>query len=194
MNKTFCSIFMSIAALLAACGGGSESAGSVDTSSVLSKYLGTYTFCDGHEKASLVITSADGRSLSMAARSDYYQTTGCAGAVVATEVSSTGLTATYVSTGSATVTGYPAAASVATYNVDRVSIFAPAATRSVTGSGVSIVAGLPCVTYTGGRVCIDTSPRIAQTVTGGLVFVDAALVLLTATATGYDRDSAYQRP
>ena len=178
--------------VLAACGGGGSDSGG-DSPSPLAKYVGTYAFCDGNEKVQLSISTIDSRSISLIQRSDYYMDRNCVGAVVGTETQSAPLTATYVSTGTSTVIGYPSASSVATYVVDRLSINVPALTVSLTGTGVTTINGQSCVVYSNGRACIGGPPTPAQGVVGGLAFTDVALLLLTGTATGYERDVAFPR-
>ena len=183
-----CAAWLAVA--LAGCGGGGGGE-PIATVAPLAKYAGTYTYCEGHERVTLVATLVNG-GLTMSERSDYYDQANCAGAVVGAQAVFT-LTATYVATESARVTGYSAANSVATYVVDRIAISVPATTASITGSGVTTINGQLCVRYTGGQVCIDPAPRPATTVFGGLALTDAAVLLLTATANGYDRDTAYPR-
>ena len=185
-----------LALAVAGCGGGGGSDNSTPPPGAqgpLAKYVGTYSVCEGNERITLTVTANGGSQLSLTPRSDYYQTTGCTGAVVGVETLSSPLTASYVSTGAAQVTGWPAAASVATYTVDRLAITAPATTWSLTGSGVTTINGRPCVRYTNGQTCLDAVSNPALSTTGGLAFADSTLLLLNATAAGYARDTAYQR-
>lgn len=197
MNVTRAALTCIVGMLLTACGGGGGGDGGGTpppaTQGPLAKYVGTYTFCEGNERVTLTVTANGGTQLSLSQKSDYYQTSGCTGAVVGLETLSSPLTATYVSTGAAQVTGWPAANSVTTYTVDRLAITAPATTWSLTGSGVTTINGRPCVRYTGGQTCLESIANPALSTTGGLVFTDTALLLLEATATGYARDTAYPR-
>ena len=179
--------------ILTACGGGGGGGDSTQQSGPLDKYVRSYTYCERHEKAQLTIAAVNSNTVSVSQRSDYYQETNCAGAVVGTETNSQSLLATYVSTETATVTGWPAVASSARYSVDRVTINLPAYTVSLTGSGVSIIGGQPCVSYTGGRVCLNQTSIPAQTFPAGFVLTDTALLMVEPTSTGYERVDAYPR-
>jgi len=180
--------------LLAACGGGGGASDPVpDSSRPLAKFVRSYVYCDGNERAQLTIAEVNSTTISLTIKSDYYQNTNCAGAIVGTESVSAPIQAIHQSTGSATVTGWPAANSTATLSVDRTTFQIPALTTTVTGTGVTTVNGERCVAYTNGRTCIDVSPTTAQTIVGGLAFTDTALLILTATSTGYTREEAYPR-
>jgi hypothetical protein len=141
-----------------------------------------------------IVADPGGSSLTMTPKSEYFDSANCTGTIVATETYSAPLTATYLSSGQAQVTGYPASNSVATYNVDRIQVAVPAGTFTVTGSGVSTINGEACITYTGGRTCLSSLTAPGRSITGGLFFTDLALVTLLATPAGYERADAYRRP
>ena len=179
--------------ILTACGGGGGGDGSAQQSGPLDKYVRSYTYCEGHAKVQLTIATVNTNSISVGQRSDYYQETNCAGAVVGTETNSQPLLATYVSTETATVTGWPASTSSARNLVDRVTINLPAYAISLTGSGVSVIGGKTCVSYTGGRTCLDQTSIPAQVFPAGFVLTDTALIMVEPTSTGYERVDAYPR-
>ncbi|ODU07966.1 MAG: hypothetical protein ABS84_14750 [Rubrivivax sp. SCN 71-131] len=180
--------------LLAACGGGGGDDDADHPQGPLAKYSGTYTYCDRHERGTMTSTaSADGRALTLTLRSDYYQQSGCTGAIVGTETISSPVTATYLSTGTAQVVGWPSASSSATRTVDRVQVTAPATTVSLTGSGVTSVDGQPCVVYTNGRTCLESTANGPLNDVAGIAFTDTALLLLVVAGAGYELDTAFQR-
>lgn len=186
-----------VVALLAGCGGGGSDDGGSNEPLVgpLNRYAGTYTNCEHNERSTLTITSISVNSISISERTDYSQESNCTGGIVATDSMSEHATGTFVSTSQALVTGYPAPNSVATYTVDRLSLSIPAYTVSLTGPGVRIINGQPCVVYTGGQTCLTGALSYPATanVIGGLTFTDVALLTLEATASGYERGYAYPR-
>lgn len=197
MKKSLLALSACAFAIVSGCGGGGSS-NTPDAGNPLAKYIGTYTYCDGHERGTLEIKDAGGTAVTMAIRWDYYKGPLCTGTIAATELPSAAPTGTYVSTGSATVTGYPATNSTATYTVDRISIAMPANTITLTGPGVQNTASKQCILYDGGeQVCFagGTYPESvsAQTFTGGLVLTDTILMTLSTTATGYERDFVFSR-
>lgn len=139
------------------------------------------------------VVSADGYSASLSLVETYYQDTNCSGAVVGTVTLSSALSATYVRTEGAVVSGWPTANSSQSLTVDRLSITAPATTTTLTGSGVTTIGGKLCVAYTNGSTCPDFTPNPPLSVTGGLAQTDTAVLLLQATTTGYTVDTAFQR-
>lgn len=178
--------------VLVACGGGGGGEPAAPAHP-LASYVGSFTYCDGHEKLTLAVTELPSGALSLEQRSDYYLNVNCSGAIVGTEVNSSPISAAFISNGAATVTGWPNTTSSATYTVDRVSISVPAFTISLTGTGVSTVNGQRCVAYTGGSTCLNQTSVAAQTIVGGLTLTSTALLMLEATTTGYERVDAYPR-
>lgn len=63
----------------------------------------------------------------------------------------------------------------------------------MTGTGVSVIGGQRCVTYTNGQVCLNGLSYAALSETGGLALTDTAFLLLQATPSGYTVDTAFQR-
>ena len=182
---------------LAACGGGGSDATGTTTgtgavSGYLSKYAGAYSYCDNHQKSYLSIVEIDSSNVALELISDFYMDTNCSGNIVGTLTNSSPTSAKFLSTGSATVKGYPTSASTTAYEVDRVSISVPSLTRTVTGSGVRTINGQRCITYTNGSRCFETSTP-AQTLLGGLTLTGNMLLLLNATSTGYTTDSIYSK-
>lgn len=183
------------AALLAACGGGSGGEGGGSPIGPLSKYAGTYSFCDGAEKTTMVVTVASGGNEgTLRQQSEYFAVRGCTGAVVGLETYTNDVSLRYLSTGAATVTGYPALNSVATFTVDRIRASTPGGTAVVTGSGVSTAGGQTCITHGAGRTCLGSLGQSGGQIDVGFFFTDLALVTVEATATGYERDLAFPRP
>ncbi len=182
------------AALLVACGGGGGDGGGSQIGP-LSKYAGTYSFCDGAEKVTMVVTVASGGNEgTLRQQSEYFAARGCTGAVVGLETYTNDLSLRYLSTGPATVTGYPASNSVATFTVDRIRASTPGGTAVVTGSGVSTAGGQTCITHGAGRTCLGSLAQSGGQLDVGFFFTDQALVTANATATGYERDLAFPRP
>lgn len=180
--------------LLAACGGGGGESAQPAGAGPLAKYAGTATYCDGHERGTLTTTvSPDGYSASLSLVSTYHQDANCAGAVVGTETMSTAISATYISTGNATVPSWPTPSASTAVAVDRVSLASPAGTRTLAGPGVSLINGQLCVSYTNGRTCLGSTGYGALSAVGGLALTGNALLLLEATPSGYQLDTAFQR-
>lgn len=189
-----CGIAVAACCAISGCGGGGGGdAGSGGGAAPLGKYEGTYSYCDGNERLQLVVaTTANGR-VTLAPKSDFYRDANCTGAIVGTEVFSSPLTASFQASESAVVTGWPTLNSAATYTVDRVTISVPALTITLTGTGVSIVNGKLCVTYSNGRTCLDETSASATTFDGGLVLTNTHVLLATKTAGGYAVINAYPK-
>jgi hypothetical protein len=181
--------------LLSACGGGGDDTVSVPspTSGPLAKYAGTYSFCDGNEKAQITVSEVNSTTISIVSKSDYYSNTNCQGTIVGTETYSAPVQAVYISNSQARVVDWPTFGTSSTQSVDRVTFSSAARTASVTGANVTTSGKDRCISYSGGSTCIDTSPDAAFTLVGGLAFTNTAILLLTATPSGYDREDAYPR-
>lgn len=186
-------IGLAAVAALSACGGGGGGDSAQPQNGPLEKYVRSYAFCEGHEKVQLTIASVNSNSVTLSKRSDYYQEVNCAGAVVGTETNSQPLQATYVSSETATVTGWPAALSSARFTVDRVTVNLPAYDITLTGTGVSTINGKRCVSYTGGQTCLNQTTIPAEVFPAGLVLTDTAMLMVEPTSTGYERVDAFPR-
>lgn len=143
-------------ATLAGCGGGDGGSGPVGPDPLV-KYVGTFTACDDHEKATFVLASVGVGVLSNTSRFDVFENKDCTGGLLGTRTYSAPETVTYVE--SVPVSGAPYG------SVDKIQMSAPQRTASLTGPGVSG----QCVNYPGGQLCYDegaTPP--AKTETGGI--------------------------
>lgn len=187
-------VTVAVTTLVACGGGGGESTGSSGTTTdPLNKYIGTHRVCDRNEMITMVISSTGYGSVTMSARFDYHQSANCSGPVVGSETSSAALSATFVSSGPATVTGFPSANSSGTFTVDRLSISAPARITSLTGTGVYQQGSQTCVRYDAGSTCGTQGAMPAFTEPGGLMLTDQALVLLVASGNIFERDISFPR-
>jgi hypothetical protein len=179
---------------LSGCGGGGDDTVSApSTSGPLAKYAGTYSFCDGNEKAQITVAEMNSTTISITSKSDYYINSNCQGAIIGTETYSVPVQAVYISNNQAKVVDWPTFGSSSIQSVDRVTFSIAARTTSVTGTNVTTSGRDRCISYTGGSTCIDTSPEVAANLTGGIAFTNTAILILTATPDGYAREDAYPR-
>ena len=160
----------------------------------LSKYVGTYAFCEGHERDQLTIAQSASGELMIQQNSYYYQNANCSGPIVGTYTMPAVVSFTLLSSGLASVTGYPSKYSLATFMVDRVSISSPGFTRSFTGTNVVNIDERVCVLFSdGGRSCVSELTVPAEEYVGGLILTDAVLILVKANERGYERYYTYPR-
>lgn len=182
-------------ALVACGGGGGEGASQQTGAGPLAKYLGTYTGCKDHIKSTLVMASRDAASISVTQTDEYYPNQDCTGALLATSVMSAPLTAAYLSTGVAAITGWPAPNDTASQEVDRVEVrFPPGFKTALSGSGVVTIDGEQCIQYSPAQtVCFASDPQPAPVVAAGFALTSNGVLLMSATPTGYELDLALQR-
>ncbi len=145
----------------------------------------------------MAITSPSDNTLKIAARTEYYKSLNCTGAVIATETDGMEVTAIYVDTVDASVVlgrGKPAV----TAKIQKITANKPQATRTITGTGVSrVVQGGKaqwCIAFDGGSsTCIaDDGPQPAENgVAGALYLQDNAFYELVPNGSLYEAYGRY---
>jgi hypothetical protein len=138
-------------ALLAACGGGSDSGTTTaptpptapapppPQTEQLAGYIGNWaTDCKDHAVASLAVSRTAGtiNSITLAFKSDYYVNADCTGNIVGTWTQSADVTAVHIDTVDSAITFTTSGNPVAS-RVDRVAVSQAQHTNTVTGTGVT---------------------------------------------------------
>jgi len=189
-NKAKLAALAIATSVLAACGGGGDSAPASTTSvngeTPLAKYLGQYELCGGNQKVALTVTTTGNGILTLDAQTTYYDKNNCSGSVVASEVRTPSSTAQYQSTGNGNTSGVPGAS----INVlDMVLLTQQPGTIQLTGSGVNG----KCIKYSTGSTCLTSLAISANTANGGLLLQGSTLYVLIETNGRYEVDSAFTK-
>lgn len=179
---------VAVIALLTGCGGGS------DPMRPFAKYVGSYSYCDGHEMVHATLTEVNATTAWIEVKSDFYQEAKCAGDIVGTVASPLPVQVTYQATEYAAVKGWPAGSNATPLSVDKVAFRGAAMPSTITGSGVrKNRQGDTCIDYAGGHSCFDSSTGKSLNFIGGLASSGSAWLVLEATPVGYSLVEVYQR-
>ncbi len=179
MNCTRLLTLFSIIAFLVACGGGGGDDDANATNPWVNK-AGTYSGCDDHTRRTVVFSPTGSNQAALSLREDIYDAAGCTGTIKGTITWSSPITATYLSTGLANVSGIVLPWGNTSLTIDRIRVSAPAMTQTLTGSGVNG----RCVYYTNGNTCYDSLASDAATTEAGIYFKDNTFATLVINSSG----------
>lgn len=184
LSRNTMGVLLGAALAMTGCGGGGNDAGT-QAANNFAAYVGTWTSdCASHAKDIVTITLS-GMTLSLATTTNYYDSTTCSGAVVATAVSSAPLSA--VSNGKDSVVALlPPATTASTIVIDKITATFPERTQSITGTGIytSTLSGVPqtCVKFTNtDSACVPSGVQTTASASAGLYASGVNLYLLAGT-------------